>query len=192
MRLGSALARLQTEEGRVRTRVLAGADFTGIRAFALDLQIVGQKLDVALLRGVFAPEDVLRKVAKPIRDGARAFKVRARRRGALLIVQLLVRFRLREQIGGEIGASRGDLKRNRDDGGQAERRRLLDALRGLRRRRLSLRSRARRASVFAFVRLASASRGIYSRRFVARRAVRARVPRRRSRSFGIVQIRYLR
>ena len=131
-----ATRRSHAEDGGERTRRLGGANLTFGRALALDLEIVGQELDVALLGDVFASQKVLRESAKAVSDEARSFKVGARGGGALLIVQFLVGLRLGEQIRGEIGASRGDLEAHGGETGETEGERALGRVRLLRRRRL--------------------------------------------------------
>ena len=148
-------ARLQTEEGRVRTVRLGRANLTGFGALALELEVVRQKLDVALLGGVFAAKDVLREVAETIGDETGAFKVGGGSRRALLVVQFLVRLRLGEQVGREVRARRGDVERHRHRRRGEERRRALRVelrlLLLLRRLRLNLRlSRAFRQSIVPF------------------------------------------
>lgn len=118
-------ARLQAEEGRVGAVRLGRANLTGFGTFALNLEVVGQKLDVALLGGVFAAEDVLREVAETIGDEAGAFKVGRGSRRALLVVEFLVRFRLGEQVRGEVRARRGDVERHGNRRRREERRRAL-------------------------------------------------------------------
>ena len=131
-----ATRRSHAEDGGERTRRLGGANLTIGRALALDLEIVGQVLDVASLGDVFATQKVLRESAKAVGDEARSFKVGARGGGALLIVQFLVGLRLGEQIRGEIGASRGDLEAHGGETGETEGERALGRVRLLRRRRL--------------------------------------------------------
>ena len=131
-----ATRRSHAEDGGERTRRLGGANLTFGRALALDLEIVGQELDVTLLGDVFASQKVLRESAKAVGDEARSFKVGARGGGALLIVQFLVGLRLGEQIRGEIGASRGDLEAHGGETGETEGERALGRVRLLRRRRL--------------------------------------------------------
>jgi len=131
-----ATRRSHAEDGGERTRRLGGANLTFGRALALDLEIVGQELDVTLLGDVFASQKVLRESAKAVSDEARSFKVGARGGGALLIVQFLVGLRLGEQIRGEIGASRGDLEAHGGETGETEGERALGRVRLLRRRRL--------------------------------------------------------
>jgi len=140
-------ARLQTEEGRVRAVRLGRANLTGFGALALELEVVRQKLDVALLGGVFAAKDVLREVAETIGDETGAFKVGGGSRRALLVVELLVRLRLGEQVGREVRARRGDVERHRHRRRGEERRRALRVelrlLLLLRRLRLNLRASRR-------------------------------------------------
>ena len=131
-----ATRRSHAEDGGERTRRLGGANLTIGRALALDLEIVGQVLDITSLGDVFATQKVLRESAKAVGDEARSFKVGARGGGALLIVQFLVGLRLGEQIRGEIGASRGDLEAHGGETGETEGERALGRVRLLRRRRL--------------------------------------------------------
>lgn len=97
----------------IRTLAVRGA--LALLALALDLEVIGQELDVAVLRLDVAAQEVLGEVAGLVSDGTRAGQVGVRGGQALLVVQGLVLGGLGDQVLDQTGV--GGLDHQEDGSG---------------------------------------------------------------------------